>query len=388
MAVAGDGTSDTAAVSDSADETDATAAPEPDPDGQGAVELPPEFEQWERDMITYGKKWGEYISDASSSNRLNAVYYDGQWIYYQIADYTGDAEPWTTYARAAEKVYRDGYLKPNGYKIPGYWRFPHGLYEDNLRGSDSTLEQIAAIRDNPSFSDPAWTDYSWKWYHARYSREIAYAIHSNLTAEKAGLPRQESRMQAYLKMAENHLDQWLRGDYSNPAIGDTSHDRMKPFMFGLTAHALIEFYEWEKENGRDPNAYVHDIPGRLAEFARWMFEEAKNVNGKRMWVPDLGGSGGAWNDNGGTGYGAFRYVDAGSRSELEPAPDLNLLIAPAYAWLYNQTGDMAFRSMADELFSGGVALAATHWNGKIFDQNYRWSFKYVQWRKQGDRKWR
>jgi len=382
-----EGTSDTSTVVESDGDTVVTK-PAPNTGGEGTVELPPEFEQWEKDMVTSGKKWGEYISDSSSSDRLNAVYYDGEWIYYQIADYTGDAEPWTSYARAAEKVYRDGYLKSNDYTIPGYWRFPHGLYEDNARGSDTTLDEIASIRDNPSFSNPAWRDYSWKWYHARYSREIAYAIHANLTAEKAGLPRQESRMQAFIKMAENHLDQWRRGDYSNPSIGDTSHDRMKPFMFGLTAHALIDFYEWEKKNGRDPNAYFHDIPGRLAEFAKWMFNEAKNTNGKRMWVPDLGGTGGAWNDNGGTGYGAFRYVDSGTNSELEPAPDLNLLIAPAYAWLYRQTGDMAFRTMADDLFSGGVMLAATHWNGKIFDQNYRWSFKYVEWRKQGDRKWR
>lgn len=358
-----------------------------DSSGEGTVELPPEFAQWEKDMVTYGKKWGEYISDPSSSGRLDAVYYDGQWIYYQIADYTGNAEPWNSYAREAEKIYRDGYLKPNDYNIPGYWRFSHGLYEDHIRGSDTTVDQIASMRDKPSFSNPAWTDYSWKWYHAKYSREIAYAIHANLTAEKAGLPRQEARVQAFLKMAENHLDQWRRGDYTNPYIDEPDQDRLKPFMFGLTAHALIDFYEWELENGRDPNGYLYDIPGKLADFAKWMFEESRNVNGSRLWVPDLGGSGGNWNANGGTGYGAFRYATKGNSSELNPAPDLNLLIAPAYAWLYKETGDSAFRTMSDKIFSGGVMLAATNWNAKIFDQNYRWSFKYVEWRKEGDKKW-
>lgn len=372
------------------DTTKASTSEDPNAEGAGTVELPPEFAEWEKDMVTYGKKWGDLISDTSVSfdERLNTVYYDGEWIYYQIADYTGNAEPWTSYARAAEKVYRDGYLKPNDYLAPGYERFPHGLYEDHIRGSDTTLDQIAAIRDKPAFSNPAWTDLSWKWYHARYSREVAYAIHANITAEKAGLPRQEARVQAFLKMAENHLDQWRRNDYSYPSTGETDHERLKPFMFGLTAHALIDFYEWERENGRDPNAYFNDIPGRLGEFSQWMFEQARNSAGQRMWVADLGGSGGAWNANGGTGYGAFRYADIGTSAELLPAPDLNLLIAPAYAWLYNETGDTAFRSMADKIFSGGVMLAATHWNGKIFDQNYRWSFKYVQWRTEGDKKWR
>lgn len=377
-----------AANSSSGDTTEPATDSVADTGGDGVVTLPPEFATWEKNMITYGEKWGDYISDPSSSNRLDAIYYDGEWIYYQIADYTGNADLWNRYARSAEKVYRDDYLEPNNYKVPGYWRFPHGLYEDNVRGSDTTLDQIADIRDNPSFSNPAWVDDSWKWYHSKYSREIAYAIHANITAEKAGLPRQEARVQAFIKMAENHLDQWRRGDYSYPFIDDPAHDRLKPFMFGLTAHALIDFYEWEKENGRDPNGYMHDIPGKLADVAKWMFNEARNVNGQRLWVDDLGGSSGAWNANGGTGYGAFRYATKGTDSELNPAPDLNLLIAPAYAWLYKETGDAEFRTMADKIFSGGVELAAIHWNAKIFNQNYRWSFEYVQWRKDGDKAWR
>ena len=60
------------------------------------------------------------------------------------------------------------------------------------------------------------------------------------------------------------------------------------------------------------------------------------------------------------------------------APDLNLLIAPAYAWLYRQTGDPAYRDRGDQIFAGGVKLA---WLGaKQFNQNYRWSFDYVRWR--------
>src|SRR5207249_10848792 len=49
---------------------------------------------------------------------------------------------------------------------------------------------------------------------------------------------------------------------------------------------------------------------------------------------------------------------AGPYQGLSPAPDLNLLIAPAFAWLYKQTGDVTYRDRADAIFVGGVTQAA------------------------------
>ena len=61
------------------------------------------------------------------------------------------------------------------------------------------------------------------------------------------------------------------------------------------------------------------------------------------------------------------------------APDLNLLIAPAFAWMYHQTGDTTYRDSGDQVFAGGVTGAYLD-NGKQFNQNYMWSFDYVKWR--------
>jgi len=61
------------------------------------------------------------------------------------------------------------------------------------------------------------------------------------------------------------------------------------------------------------------------------------------------------------------------------APDLNLVIAPAFAWVYQQTGDLTYRDRGDAVFAGGV-LNAYLAGGKQFDQNYSWSFDYVKWR--------
>ena len=71
-----------------------------------------------------------------------------------------------------------------------------------------------------------------------------------------------------------------------------------------------------------------------------------------------------------------RATDTGG---MEAAPDLNLLIAPVYAWLYHQTGNTVYRDRADQIFAGGVAGAFLS-QGKQFDQNYRLSFEYLRWR--------
>ena len=63
------------------------------------------------------------------------------------------------------------------------------------------------------------------------------------------------------------------------------------------------------------------------------------------------------------------------------APDLNLLIAPAYAWLYRQTGDTAYRERGDQIFEGGVKYGFIG-SGKHFNQHYRWSVEYIKWRDQ------
>jgi hypothetical protein len=68
-----------------------------------------------------------------------------------------------------------------------------------------------------------------------------------------------------------------------------------------------------------------------------------------------------------------------NQSPRQPAPDLNLLIAPLYAWLWKQTGNPSYRDRGDQLWQGGVEGAYLD-GGKQFNQNYWWSFDYVAWR--------
>ena len=68
--------------------------------------------------------------------------------------------------------------------------------------------------------------------------------------------------------------------------------------------------------------------------------------------------------------GAFKYTDRNVPSgDQRPSPDLNMLIAPAYAWLYAQTHEAKWRDRYDTIFA--AALKA---------EQYRWSFDGLKWR--------
>src|SRR5207302_11359528 len=121
---------------------------------------------------------------------------------------------------------------------------------------------------------------------------------------------------------------------------------------GLTAEALIGYYQ--KTN--DPRIFL-----AIKTAMDWLWANA--------WVPS---------------NQAFWYQNwVPDPSQPLPAttvaPDLNLLIAPAYAWLYQMTGDTTYRDEGDQIFAGGVAGAYLA-GSKQFNQNYKWSFDYVKWR--------
>ena len=343
---------------------------------------------WEENMVKYGEKWGRYLESyypkPLSYSESKGIYYDAQRVYLQIARYTGESEPWVGYAKEAERIHRT-YLDSRGWITQGWRKFPHGFYLDWLRTrSESDREALLALRDNKVFHNPEASREAWYWSHR--SREIAFALEANVFAERAGYARNTLRVPLYIDMVLNHINEWVTGERGNP---DTSKHRFSPFMAGLTAEALIDFYEWEVERGANPDSEIPDALAALADFL-WTSKVVHGPDaGKRMWVGDVGGKGPRWTDEGGSGYGAFRYEDQErSKNSTKPAPNLNLLIAPLYAWLYKYYGDSTYIKKGDLIWEGGVALANVGWNTKIFNQNYRWSFDYVKWRNEGDEKMR
>ena len=112
----------------------------------------------------------------------------------------------------------------------------------------------------------------------------------------------------------------------------------------------------------------------LGDVAEWAVLEARHDTGVPMWNPDN------------NGYASFVYQTIGNANVRS---GLNLMIAPAYAWLWKETGDARYRTWADQLFGAGAlnSLSAARNGGKQFNQQFIFAFDYMRWRAEGDARW-
>jgi hypothetical protein len=242
----------------------------------------------------------------------------------------------------AEVIFRDRNVLPAAGSVPGHWNFTHGLRMDYQRTKDQkSREAVLLMAQHAAFArDETPLDAS---RPEAASREVAYAIMSYLDAEQLGAPRRE-RLAMLLDQALGHLDQWF--------VQKSSPD-WAPFMFGLTAEALISYH-----------TQIEQEPRILAALQR-----STDALWKTAWLPE--------------GEAFFYRAD----NPKDVAPDLNLLVAPIFAWLYLQTGDAIYRDRGDQVFAGGVLHAHIDASQKHFNQSYRWSFDYLNWRREADRRW-
>jgi hypothetical protein len=308
-------------------------------------------------MLSFGRRHclGYDKAGATRDQLLAATYYDATRVFYQIADYTGDST-WNACAGKARAAYRDAYVLPHKGGVPGYWNFTTGLRMDWERTGDARSKQaVVQLAANASYARDSTPAAS--LLHTELSREVAYAITSYLNAEEAGEPRRP-RLSEWVQGALSHMDQWFVSKTSRAPIPFRDRPEaagqyyIQPFMVGLTAQALIRY----SEVTNDPRV-LPAIKTALDDIWR------------RAWVAQ---DQSFWYEN---------YVPnpAYTFPSKKGAPDLNLLIAPAFAWVYRQTGDVTYRDRGDQIFAGGVKGAWLD-GSKQFNQNYAWSFDYVRWR--------
>jgi hypothetical protein len=332
----------------------------------------PEKATWESNMTTYGTS-----TCNSLSTDLDSIYYDGEYVYFRIASYTGNTAYWNACARKAEAIYRDQYAIPNNGKVPSYWLFTKGLRLDFERTADGTSQTTAQLlAQNSAFAAdgaccPAPAGYNPAGQES--SREVAYAIVSYLDTEALGYPKRKNK-DTYISYALGHINQWFV-TFANPISGQWG---IKPFMVGLTMRALIQAYDETPPAQR--TADMLQIPAKIkvALDGLWAGNIPGATPGQGAWLPASEAF----------FYATLNEADTcGSTPCIRfPAPDLNLLIAPAFAWYYLQSGDPTYRTRGDQVFAGGVKGAVLT-EGKEFNQNYLWSFDYVTWREAADVKY-
>lgn len=278
----------------------------------------PNIAKWEADMKSFG--W----THCQSLTTYADTYYDSGRVYYQIYDYTKDAK-WNTCARRAAEIYRDSYVIPNNGAVAGWWNFSDGLVRD---GSSRSMDALRLLSLNAAFADISSGWGATVASDPTYSREIAYStlLWSNVRA--TALPEfSQIKLDADINAMNAHVIAWFVTKTSQP----------QPFMVGLTAEALI------RAKGEAALPQIRIIADGLR--SKWTGTDFPYLNG-----------------DGTTSAGT----------------DLNQLISPLYAWLCARGQyDCAF---ADTVFNAGVNSAFLN-NHKQFNQNYRWSFDFVKWRK-------
>jgi hypothetical protein len=305
---------------------------------------------WETNMLSKGATHAAYIAahknDTDITAALSAVYYDAMQVYAQIAEYTSD-NAWYDAVTDAKYIYWTRYAShtltyeglPGG--VPAYWNFTTGLRKDFERiASASSKAGVVALSQNAAFS-PDSTPVAWS-ASVGYTRETAYTVRGYIEAENCGEPRR-TRRDAMVTQLYGHAAQFI-----DPTTWGT--DQVAPFQAGLMANVLI--MEWQQSQD------ARCIPA-LRLLADYLWANA--------WVVGDNGMKYGLNPNSGS------YDPVG-------APDLNMLIAPMYAFLWWQTGETRHRDRGDTLFAAGVAHANLD-GSKQFNQNYEFSFDYVKMRR-------
>jgi hypothetical protein len=306
----------------------------PDPDAPELAGL----SEWEENMTQYGALHCDPDVIEQLQTYEGSVWnYDGLSIYYQIAGWTENSA-WETCAGYVKELYR-GYVLENQGNIPGWRVFTDGLYSDFLRNQEAESRQaIIMLATKSSFSHLNGGE------SYEVSVETANLLSALITAEKVGEPLRQN-VNSAADYALGHLQQWIDG----------TADYVHPYRMGITMRALITYYE------RTEDARV--VPA-IQQASNWLWQNMYDPTTKSFpFVVCRNG-----------------FDDALCDDDDLPAPDLNMLIAPAYAWLWHKDVDDAQNlNRADLLFTGGLE---GHFlgSGKHFSQSYVYAFDFMNWR--------
>ena len=293
---------------------------------------------WETFMKTIGAKWCNLQNpvDPMYFGVENQVwFYDGAEVYARIAEYTKNPL-WIGFADNIARQYRD-YIMSNNGMAPGWRVFPRGLESAYRRTGDVTY--LNAIQ--------AMVDRGWGWlvggsFKDEYMRETAYYLSSQTALERL----KRVRPPKMVKTAELLMGMLDSDFVSNRYI------YQQIFMDGLAFRSLIEYYSLT----RDPR-----VPPAIKKGLDWIWTNAWIPSTRKLMVnPDPLGPRCEWGCQQGNS-------------------DLINLTAPAYAWYWSITRDPVYQARGDEMWNNSLATDITY-SGKIFSQNFTWSFDYVKWR--------
>lgn len=289
-------------------------------DGSGIEPLPwPEsLDYWEAKVLPKALLWAQNMIDlkdlrvggGGDTNTMAATYYDAIRVYQNLHDYfPGHETLFLNAANAAEYLYVDDFLVPGGFAAPGFWNFTTGLYNLWVRtGNVKHKNSLISLSVNAAFATAATGTGA---AAIDFARENAYAVISHLNAEKAGATHRADT-DVKIGILKDHCDMLLASDMGDP-------DTLQSFIVSIMGEALKMLYEASTDDAE--KAELIATTQAIADYT--------------------------WLDRWDAENGRFHYG-------VDDSQDLNLYIAPMYAWLWHKTGEIRNRDRFDTIFGFGV----------------------------------
>jgi len=259
----------------------------------------------------------------------------------------------------------------------GYMAYPHGLsYVYSETGDTDAYDGLVAVRQIGTWVE----NYSQYREHHEYARDGAYSLQTGIMASKYGIGGKVGKlstpdlMAQYLSHGLSHLNQWATGtfyDYNSMPF------YIAPFISGLTAAGLIEYFERIDDDAA--------IPPKIKAWLDWLYP--------LMWYPDItdpnppgdtssystANAGGAWWVY--ADWVTDQYVIPANHypSSWDVAPLHAMLIGQAYAWYAVYSGDSSYMTKANEMFTGLLANPPiNNINAQLWEST-RYVHEYVKW---------
>lgn len=295
----------------------------------------------------YGADWGpgKPLAPLGAEN-----HYDPLYDYLRLRAFTGNPA-FDADIEAARYQLRDTYLLPNSGLIPGFYPISNGLRLDWERNRDARSRAallLYAAQSNYATGGNGY-DYSAAWWA---SRETAFGLEANLDAEACGADHQP-HTEVLVAWTFGYIDKWV----SDPAKTNTADPYLavQCFMVGLSLRALIAYHR-DNAGSPDParSGLAAQVPGKVKPALDYLLNHAWDANARAWpyWDRDTSPlAEAAAKAKPGTAPPPGIYDGGG---QPKPAPDLNPLIGPAFAWYADLSGDPAYMRIYESAFAGAT----------------------------------
>lgn len=308
--------------------------------------------QWCPDKTRGTINWAPFNALSFGASGENQVwYYDAAWVYYQIADYTGDKQ-WRNCADTISNQYAQALIAVGG-SFSAFNRYFSDGFVRSLRTPGSLGVTAANL---------VWSKNALGGISSVAIRETSYAVEAGIsvakmkgwkTFQEIGDPAMKSRIQQKADLLWGAL-----ADYK-----DNPNAYFQSFMAGIGMRAALKWYDFSGDE-RMPVA-VKDLVDLMGSE---MCGNDPSHPDEVSWMRGLRAPGSL--DQGPTcAYNCSPYS----------AAELHAIFVPAWAFMWQRTGNDLYRKQGDAMWST-IWDRNISYSGKIFGQSFRWSFDYVSWR--------